>query len=191
MEWNEYIQLAEKTLSIQFNIDQQKEQKVLHAVIGMLTEIEELMENYDVNTGKLTNLNVNKQGNLSEELADSMWYLSILFREYNIANSKVEYTMKDNSPFGELLEITKVNLKMLDLLKKKIYYNKEINTDLMIECTNIIMYRMYKFCSYYNIDVSTILDKNIAKLKARYGEKFSSEKAINRDLNIEKNILEK
>ena len=33
-------------------------------------------------------------------------------------------------------------------------------------------------------------DVNIAKLKARYGEKFSSEKAINRDLETERNILE-
>ena len=34
-------------------------------------------------------------------------------------------------------------------------------------------------------------DININKLKARYGDKFSSERAINRDLETEREILEK
>ena len=34
------------------------------------------------------------------------------------------------------------------------------------------------------------LEANIAKLKARYGDKFSTEKAVNRDLDTERNILE-
>lgn len=35
-----------------------------------------------------------------------------------------------------------------------------------------------------------IMETNIKKLRARYGEKFSSEKAINRDLEKERSILE-
>ena len=34
-------------------------------------------------------------------------------------------------------------------------------------------------------------NENIEKLKARYGEKFSSDRAINRDLEKERMILEK
>jgi NTP pyrophosphatase (non-canonical NTP hydrolase) len=33
-------------------------------------------------------------------------------------------------------------------------------------------------------------DRNIAKLKARFGDKFSEEAALNRDLDIERNVLE-
>jgi hypothetical protein len=47
------------------------------------------------------------------------------------------------------------------------------------------------YCQINNIDFGSILDKNIDKLKARYGDKFSSERAINRDLETEKRILEK
>jgi hypothetical protein len=47
------------------------------------------------------------------------------------------------------------------------------------------------FCYVNNIEISVILDTNIEKLKARYGEKFSSTKAINRDLEKERKILEK
>jgi hypothetical protein len=49
---------------------------------------------------------------------------------------------------------------------------------------------MVNFCYQYNTDISNILDKNIDKLRARYGDKFSSEKAINRNLEVEKQILE-
>lgn len=41
-----------------------------------------------------------------------------------------------------------------------------------------------------NISFDDLMEKNIAKLRARYGEKFSSEKAINRDLDLERKILE-
>jgi hypothetical protein len=34
------------------------------------------------------------------------------------------------------------------------------------------------------------MENNIAKLKARYGEKFSEDRAVNRDLKTERKILE-
>ena len=35
-----------------------------------------------------------------------------------------------------------------------------------------------------------VMERNITKLKARYGEKFTEEKANTRDLNTERQILE-
>ena len=46
------------------------------------------------------------------------------------------------------------------------------------------------FCNQYNVSIDDILEKNILKLKARYVNKFSSDKAINRDLETERKILE-
>jgi hypothetical protein len=60
----------------------------------------------------------------------------------------------------------------------------------MIDLTNNMFNLLNYYCHVYNTNVSDILDKNIAKLKARYGEKFSSERAINRDLETERTILE-
>jgi len=42
-----------------------------------------------------------------------------------------------------------------------------------------------------NINWTGIFEKNIEKLKKRYNDKFSVEKAINRDLEAEREILEK
>ena len=41
-----------------------------------------------------------------------------------------------------------------------------------------------------NINFDEIMEKNIAKLKARYGDKFSETKAEKRDLASERTILE-
>lgn len=188
MNWIEYLPLAEKTLSREFHC-QEKEQLYLHAVIGSLTEIEELLDNYE--DGQLKT-DVYQQGSVAEESADIFWYLSILFRELNLDISDNQTSIEEsiNTPFKTLLEFLKENLKMLDVMKKKLYYNKQIDVMSFISSTFKLFTLLEKYCSFYNTDINLILEKNILKLKARYGEKFSSEKAINRDLDLEKKILE-
>jgi len=48
-----------------------------------------------------------------------------------------------------------------------------------------ILFRNYKW------KIKSIWNRNIEKLTKRYGKKFSSEKAINRDIDAERKILEK
>jgi len=189
MTWEEYLPLAEKTLSTEFHCEEEFYQKILHAVIGALTEVEELLSNYE--DGILLT-DINKQGSVAEESADIFWYNSILFRELNIRNHN--YSLNDElnlkTPFNTLMAFTKTALSFLDLLKKKIYYNKPINSDIMIDLSIKMQSIMEYYCYQYNTNIGDILDKNIAKLKARYGDKFSSDRAINRDLETERTILE-
>jgi len=42
-----------------------------------------------------------------------------------------------------------------------------------------------------DIDIETVLDMNIKKLRIRYKNNFSKEDALNRDLNKEREELEK
>lgn len=188
MNWKEYLELSKKTLSTQFNCEF-KEQLYLHAIIGSLTEIEELLDNYQ--NGKLIQ-EVDKQGSVAEESADAFWYLAILFRELKLNLEDNTYTELENhqDPYNILFRYLKTNLKMLDMMKKKLYYNKEIDMVTFINLTFELFSLLKQYCDSYNTNVEAILEKNISKLKARYGEKFSSEKAINRDLDNEKKILE-
>ena len=188
MNWSEYLPLAEKTLSTQFNCEDEFHQKLLHAIVGSLTEVEEILENYS--DGELIT-DINQQGSIGEEVADAAWYISILFRELNIKETELDLSnFKTDKPFNTLLSFLKVSLKFLDLLKKKIYYGKEISREVMVDLSQ----KMYSLILHYaqsnGSNFSEILDKNIDKLKARYGEKFTSEKAINRDLEVERIILE-
>lgn len=45
-------------------------------------------------------------------------------------------------------------------------------------------------CERLGLDLGTLMEKNIAKLEARYPNKFTNEAAVNRDLEKERNILE-
>ena len=56
--------------------------------------------------------------------------------------------------------------------------------------TSEIVALLLLYAKLYNIDTEKSWDINISKLRARYGDKFSSEKAINRNLVVERNILE-
>jgi hypothetical protein len=76
------------------------------------------------------------------------------------------------------------------MLKKKLYYNKPINDESFKQISTLVMILTQSYMNYYSIDIKGSFDINIAKLKARYGDKFSSDKAINRDLETERKILE-
>lgn len=184
MNWENYKELAEKTLSTEFHCGK-KEELLLHAVVGIITELEELINwSDDVNKG--------------EEVADIFWYISILDRELNLnlSISEKEYLSisddkhkKSNNDL--ILESYKKSSILLDSLKKKLYYNKQIDFDKFSKTSKELFKTISSFCDSNKIEISEILDKNIAKLKARYGDKFSSDKAINRNINIEREILEK
>jgi hypothetical protein len=78
----------------------------------------------------------------------------------------------------------------LDFLKKKLFYNKPINEESFAQKTQMLFDSVSCYLSVNNLDPSKVFDININKLKARYGEKFSTERAINRDLETERSILE-
>lgn len=77
-----------------------------------------------------------------------------------------------------------------DALKKHIFYGKELDeVNLMEECGDLFWY-LAILHNVFGKGFEYNMKKNIAKLKARYGDKFNEEGALNRKLDIERNILE-
>jgi NTP pyrophosphatase (non-canonical NTP hydrolase) len=77
-----------------------------------------------------------------------------------------------------------------DCLKKWKYYGKELDyTNLMEELGDICWYLAIA-CDELRIDFDYIQQHNINKLKARFPDKFTSENAINRNLDLERQVLE-
>lgn len=81
--------------------------------------------------------------------------------------------------------------ELLDAFKKHIYYKKELDIVNVGEEIADMQWYLFNLCRLLDLDMEVLLENNIAKLKARYGEKFSEEKALNRDLDKEREILEK
>lgn len=77
-----------------------------------------------------------------------------------------------------------------DAVKRNIFYGKELDlVNLEEEFGDILWYYMLGMSSL-DLDFEKIINKNVEKLRARYGNSFSEDKAINRDLKIEREILE-
>lgn len=81
--------------------------------------------------------------------------------------------------------------EFLDALKKHIFYGKELDRVNLAEEMGDVFWYCAIVSSELGINFEEVMEKNIAKLKARYGEKFSEEKAETRDLSKERDILEK
>lgn len=80
--------------------------------------------------------------------------------------------------------------EFLDALKKHIFYGKELDKVNLAEEIGDLFWYLAIASDELNIDFESVMERNIQKLKARYGEKFSEEKAEDRNLNVERNILE-
>ncbi|WP_290730074.1 nucleoside triphosphate pyrophosphohydrolase family protein [Halobacteriovorax sp. JY17] len=81
--------------------------------------------------------------------------------------------------------------EFLDALKKHIFYGKELDRVNLAEEMGDLFWYLAIVADELGVDMSDVMARNIEKLKARYGEKFSEEKAENRDLESERKILEK
>ena len=75
--------------------------------------------------------------------------------------------------------------EFLDMLKKHIYYGKTIDyVNLQEEIGDILFYCAVAL-DELNISFESVMSNNIEKLKKRYPEKFTSENALNRNIENE------
>lgn len=78
-----------------------------------------------------------------------------------------------------------------DVYKKALAYKKPIDYINLKEELGDMLWYISNFCNIMNWDMSDIMETNIKKLETRYPEKFTEDLAINRNLEEERNILEK
>lgn len=80
--------------------------------------------------------------------------------------------------------------EIADQVKKHVYYGKKLDRDNLIEESGDLAWYLVVLLQALNSSLDEALEKNIKKLKLRYGNSFSEEKAINRDVKAERKILE-
>ena len=86
--------------------------------------------------------------------------------------------------------------ELMDAFKKHLFYGQPLDLiNVVEELGDLCWYMalMIDVLRHKGVDVTweSIMERNIEKLRARYGDKFSAEKAIHRDLEKERTILEK
>ena len=80
--------------------------------------------------------------------------------------------------------------EIADVYKKCIAYKKPLDLVNIKEELGDAMWYIANLCNMHGWDLRDVLDTNIAKLEARYPEKFTEEQALNRNLSVERQILE-
>jgi len=80
--------------------------------------------------------------------------------------------------------------EFLDALKKHIFYGKELDKVNLAEEMGDLFWYMAIVADELGFEFEEVMERNITMLKARYGDKFTEEKAEKRDLDTEREILE-
>lgn len=103
---------------------------------------------------------------------------------------EVNQSMKHNVILHGVIGISTESGELLDALEKTVFYGKELDTVNIREEIGDLMWYVAILCDAIGVKMEDILDKNIEKLSSRYPEKFTTEAALNRDLEKERKILE-
>lgn len=77
-----------------------------------------------------------------------------------------------------------------DQLKKHFIYGKPLDTTNIMEESGDLLWYIALQLDACGHTMEQAMEANIAKLKARYGDAFSPERALNRDTNKERGVLD-
>ena len=80
--------------------------------------------------------------------------------------------------------------ELLDAVKKHVYYGKELDKVNLFEEVGDLFWYLAILADELGFSFEDAMKKNNEKLEARYGKRFSSDKAIDRNLEKERSILE-
>jgi len=136
----------------------------------------------------------NKDGD-DEEISENSWGKELELTEYQTKAIRTRAPLVDQYKYMDtlhmLLGLTTEIGELSDPFKKHLAYGKEIDWVNVKEELADIMWYVVNFCDLHNINLKEEMGINIKKLEARFPEKFyTSNGAINRDLDTERKILE-
>jgi hypothetical protein len=177
MKWNEYVPNAKRTETLPTEGWRGAIPVMLwrlnHAVLGLVTEISEFKLAADSDL-------LTKSQNQNEEIGDLAWYTAI-------ASDALGLQLDDHTPgiAGYPIDAMQAEVAALtNIVKRSIYYLKD--TDVAAARTAVThIYGALRNLTDDDNAFEQILERNIAKLRARYPGKWTAEQAVNRDLAAE------
>ena len=112
----------------------------------------------------------------------------------------------ESKNFGEIQQrLTEENVRLLhaaigmvtetgeiqDQLKKHIFYGKPLDKVNLKEEMGDLVYYLALMCNVLGLTFEEVLERNVEKLQARYPKGFTQKDAVERNLEVERAILEK
>jgi NTP pyrophosphatase (non-canonical NTP hydrolase) len=165
MNIDNYIVNVLNLKSKSFHLTQHNDDKLIpsidliHATLGMATEIAEYVEGY----------------NKVEELGDLWWYVALAV---HVRQLKIEHTQSVDEECWIYISY------LVDEIKRGLFYGK-IDFDRYDLYLQKVISWCYRSAEQIKVRIEEVMDKNIEKLKKRYPDKFDNVAAINRDVKNE------
>lgn len=174
----------------------------IHTRLGIVGEFDELIT--ALRTGDLVNI--------LEELCDILWYVGNDINIKLLRNQISGETYRDLSliEFGKIIQVTDGgwlvstegvigwfhsivfnSSRLINLNKRDLAYKKEEPREEYIDTVKYLLGAINNMAYDLHLNLEEGMQKNIDKLIVRYPDKFSDEKALNRDLEKEREVLEK
>lgn len=169
--------------------------RLLHGAIGLASELAEISEMAAGDREEIDAVN------LKEESGDLFWYMGIMIDELQLDPQEIlghasvldrkNYEYKRSLLLEEIGNMTVSIGISIDLLKKSLMYGKELNVEALAKQLKNVAAAV-EFClNSYGFTGDQARERNIEKLRARYGDKFTEAAALERNLTVERDILEK
>lgn len=169
--------------------------RLLHAGLGMSSELSELIDATVKDDGP-------DWVNISEENSDLAWYCAVAVNAMGFDHEEVSKFEKEADLHPEVKKHSIMALNGAvaaltcsvgdynDLLKKHLFYGKPLNEEKLKQSLQQLCMALAGIAIISGTTIEEGRATNIAKLKARYGDKFTENAALNRDLETERKILE-
>ena len=119
--------------------------------------------------------------------------------EYLVASARTEHTpqfFRGLEHEGRAPELMHAAMGMvtesgefIDALKKLTIYGKPLDRTNLIEEIGDVQWYVALACRELGVSFEEVFDRNIEKLKVRFPDKFTSDAALNRDLDVERVAL--
>lgn len=180
---------------LQERFSQVRNIRLLHGALGLASELAEIRQ--------MADQDVIDAVNLKEEIGDVFWYMGIMVDELkadpdDVFNQSTIILAKRDDPEErrEMLNFLVNGMTIaigegIDLLKKSLMYGKELNINGLIQKLKNVNDYSEASLRLYGLTSESSRERNIEKLRARYGEKFTEAAALERNLAVEREILEK
>lgn len=184
MNLSEYPSLAIVTESVVPEIDG-KDSRVRHSLMGIFEESAEIMAHFTKRDYHFREIDKIK---LVEEVGDICWFLAILCDVEKI-------------DFGEEVDHVRSIIEDKNVHKNEVHILADLGScatrglisfiedrynPMLVES---LFYLINKLIVSFDTNWENVCEKNIAKLKSRYGTKFDAQKSINRDVEREREVL--
>lgn len=155
--------------------------RLLHGIYinSEIKELEDAINNAD-------------QINIIEEVGDCAWYINLMNNYFKVIEKKtinLDYKIEKPTNLQDLTIIKQKAALIEDNFKKVVYYNRHLDIDKGFMEPLQDLYNEFK--NQFGDIWEEALSKNIEKLKKRYPDKYADDKANNRNLEAEYEILKR